>query len=81
MRRQIVIMGSGETSPTMVTPHQQIMRDSGVGKRVVLDTPFGFQENANELTNRLKEYFADSVGEQIDIVSRSEEHTSELQSH
>lgn len=62
-------MGSGETSPTMVTPHQRILRDSAAGKRVVLDTPFGFQENANELTIRLKEYFSDSVGEQVDIVS------------
>lgn len=61
-------MGSGETSPTMVTPHQRILRGVGEGKRVVLDTPFGFQENANELTKRLQEYFADSVGTQVDIV-------------
>lgn len=62
-------MGSGETSPTMVTPHQRIMRGTAAGGRIVLDTPFGFQENANELTNRLQEYFAQSVGEEIDIVS------------
>ena len=62
-------MGSGETSPTMVTPHQRILRGIGESKRVVLDTPFGFQENADELTKRLQDYFAESVGTQIDIVS------------
>lgn len=55
-------MGSGETSPTMVTPHQRILADVAAGGRIVLDTPFGFQENADELTVRLEEYFANSVG-------------------
>jgi hypothetical protein len=55
-------MGSGETSPTMVTPHQRILADVPAGGRIVLDTPFGFQENADELTVRLEEYFANSVG-------------------
>lgn len=62
-------MGSGETSPTMVTPHQRILKNTSTGGRVVLDTPFGFQENANELTTRLQEYFSQSVGHDIDIVS------------
>lgn len=67
--RQIVVMGSGETSPTMVTPHQRILKAVGPGSRIVLDTPFGFQENANELTIRLQDYFADSVGEKITIAT------------
>ena len=62
-------MGSGETSPTMVTPHQRILKACGPGSHIVLDTPFGFQENANELTIRLQEYFADSVGQKIDIAT------------
>ncbi|CAB4335378.1 MAG: hypothetical protein F2839_02775 [Actinobacteria bacterium] len=60
--RQIVIMGSGETSPTMVTPHQTIINGLQGKKRLLLDTPFGFQENADILTDRLCEYFAQSVG-------------------
>lgn len=57
-------MGSGETSPTMVTPHQQIwQRTAGSpGSANFLDTPFGFQENVGELTNRISDYFEKSVG-------------------
>ena len=70
MARQIVFMGSGETSPTMVTPHQNIQKslDSKAQSRVVLDTPFGFQENADDLTTRLVDYFANSVGVEITSV-------------
>lgn len=53
----------------MVTPHQRILKNTSSGGRVVLDTPFGFQENANELTTRLQEYFSQSVGHDIDIAS------------
>lgn len=64
MSRQIVIMGSGETSPTMVTPHQQIWSATDTSEEYAffLDTPFGFQENADELTSRISDYFAKSVG-------------------
>lgn len=59
-------MGSGETSPTMVTPHQRIVAAIGDEDApfVLLDTPFGFQENADELVLRLTEYFSKSVGVQ-----------------
>ena len=62
-------MGSGETSPTMVTPHQRILADVPATGRIVLDTPFGFQENADELTTRLEDYFANSVGTSTTAVS------------
>ena len=48
-------MGSGETSPTMVTPHQKILASLGKLnqlKLTILDTPFGFQENADDLTEK-----------------------------
>lgn len=60
-------MGSGETSPTMVTPHQRVLAECP-GERVVLDTPFGFQENADILTERLVDYFRDSVGTRVSPV-------------
>ena len=64
MSRQIVIMGSGETSPTMVSPHQKIWSQSQANSKSAffLDTPFGFQENVEELTGRISEYFSNSVG-------------------
>ena len=54
-------MGSGETSPTMVTPHQKILKNLN-GKKFILDTPYGFQENANELTEKIRSYFEVNVG-------------------
>ena len=56
-------MGSGETAPTMVTPHREIVARLGEEhpRAVLLDTPYGFQENASEITQRAIEYFAHRV--------------------
>ena len=64
-------MGSGETSPTMVTPHQKILANvpSGSSASVFLDTPFGFQENADDLSARIADYFKSSVGRDIQLIS------------
>ncbi len=55
-------MGSGETAPTMVTTHRRLtsLLPSPV-KAVVLDTPYGFQENAPELAAKAVEYFHTSI--------------------
>lgn len=64
-------MGSGETSPTMVKTHRQLLARLGQPPvpAVLLDTPFGFQENASELSRRAVEYFAESVGAPIEVAS------------
>jgi len=61
--RILAIMGSGETAPTMVTPHREIVARLGEPKprAVLLDTPYGFQENASEITQRAVEYFGHRV--------------------
>ena len=65
-----VVMGSGETTPTMVTPHQQVFaRLPDAPEAVLLDTPYGFQENADELSARTQDYFATNVGTPVDVVS------------
>jgi hypothetical protein len=69
MVRLLVLMGSGETTPTMVTPHQRILAAVGDGPRVLLDTPYGFQENADELSARTVEYFATNVGHDVGVVT------------
>ncbi len=77
MARAIVVMGSGETSPTMVTPHQRMISDLKTTKEPVLsilDTPFGFQENADVLTSKLSEYFELSVGESVGVISLPNTH-------
>ncbi|HMA45742.1 MAG TPA: hypothetical protein VKP11_00800, partial [Frankiaceae bacterium] len=67
----LVVMGSGETSPTMVGIHREVFAalDRVGGPAVLLDTPFGFQENADELTARTLRYFADSVGRPVEVAS------------
>jgi hypothetical protein len=68
MTRLLTIMGSGETAPTMVKVHRDLLARLGPSARaVVLDTPYGFQENARELAARAVEYFASSVGHPIEI--------------
>lgn len=60
--RILTIMGSGETAPTMVTTHRRLTSLLPAPVRaVVLDTPYGFQENAPELAARAVEYFRTSV--------------------
>jgi cyanophycinase-like exopeptidase len=61
--RILAIMGSGETAPTMVTPHREIVARLAEPKprAVLLDTPYGFQENASEITQRAVEYFGHRV--------------------
>lgn len=66
--RLLVIMGSGETSPTMVKTHRALFDHVGE-PAVLLDTPFGFQENADDIAARAVAYFADSVGRRIEVAS------------
>ena len=69
--RLLCIMGSGETTPTMVSVHADLL--SRLGPRpvpaVLLDTPFGFQENAADISERTVAYFRDRVGFPISVAS------------
>jgi cyanophycinase-like exopeptidase len=66
---QIVLMGSGETAPAMVKVHRAVLDESGPGTALMLDTPYGFQVNADDLTQRTQRYFAESVGHPVEAVS------------
>jgi cyanophycinase-like exopeptidase len=65
----LVIMGSGETAPTMVKPHREILTRTDGRPAVLIDTPYGFQENADDISSRAVGYFAASVGHRIEVVS------------
>jgi hypothetical protein len=69
--RLLTIMGSGETSPTMVKVHRHLLeRLAKPGVRaVMLDTPFGFQENADELCAKAVGYFAESLSIRLEVAS------------
>ncbi|MBO0731194.1 MAG: hypothetical protein J2P57_18200, partial [Acidimicrobiaceae bacterium] len=67
--RLLVLMGSGETAPTMVKPHREIFDRLGPPPipAVILDTPYGFQENAADISARAVDYFAQSVGRAVEV--------------
>jgi len=66
-------MGSGETAPTMAKVHRALFErfEAGVAPvpAAILDTPYGFQENADELSGRTLEFFATSVGRPVAVAS------------
>ena len=71
MVRVLAIMGSGETSPTMVTVHRELVSRLGLAspQAMVLATPYAFQENAADVSARTQRYFADSVGLQVRVAA------------
>jgi cyanophycinase-like exopeptidase len=64
-------MGSGETSPTMIKTHRALFERLGPDPvpAVLLDTPVGFQENADIISTKAVEYFRESVGREIGVAS------------
>lgn len=69
MTRILAIMGSGETAPTMVKPHRRIFDALAPDPfpAVLVDTPYGFQANADDISARAVEYFAASVGRRVEV--------------
>jgi cyanophycinase-like exopeptidase len=69
--RILAIIGSGETSPTMVTVHRELVSRLGVDhpQAIVLATPYAFQENVADVSARAQRYFADSVGLRVRIAA------------
>jgi cyanophycinase-like exopeptidase len=72
--RILAIMGSGETSPTMVTVHKALVDRLGGTHpdAILLDTPYAFQENAADISSRAVSYFATSVGLDVAVVASSD---------
>ena len=68
-------MGSGETAPTMVSTHRRLAGSLASGPATVrrevtatlIDTPYGFQENASELADRAVKYFSDSIDVDLQV--------------
>lgn len=62
---RLVVMGSGETAPSMVEVHRATLRAAGDGPSLLLDTPYGFQENADDITAKALAYFRSSAGRTV----------------
>ncbi|MBV8526958.1 MAG: hypothetical protein JOZ75_01440 [Candidatus Dormibacteraeota bacterium] len=76
--RLLCIMGSGETAPTMTSVHASLLDRLGPPPvaAVLLDTPFGFQENADDIAARAVHYFAHNVGYPIEVATFRERATA-----
>ena len=67
---RIVLMGSGELTSTMVEVHKEILSSLGkTSKAVFLDTPAGFQLNADLLSKKASEYFQTRIRHPLKIAS------------
>lgn len=69
--RLLAIMGSGETAPTMATVHRLLLERFGPppAEGVLLDTPYGFQENADEISRRALAYFGRHVSNPFQVAT------------
>ena len=69
--RILAIMGSGETAPAMAKVHRTLLERLGdpAAPATLIDTPYGFQENADELSARIVAYFAESVGHGLTVAT------------
>ena len=66
----IAILGSGETSPNLVSVHREmISRLQKITNPLIINSPFGFQENADILSDKLKEFFKSSLNLDTNILS------------
>jgi peptidase E len=69
-RGMIAIMGSGETTDSMVRVHRSLIESlSPPVEAVFIDTPAGFQMNADDLFDKAREYFQKRLRQPLKRVS------------
>jgi len=80
-RGTIAIMGSGETTDSMVRVHRNLLEKlSPPVKAVFIDTPAGFQMNADDLYGKAREYFQKRLQQPLERVSfKSSRHISDYE--
>ncbi len=69
MSGRLILMGSGEMAPGLVATHRAGLEAASTDEVLILDTPFGFQENADQLTQRIVEFFETSLRARPDVAS------------
>jgi hypothetical protein len=67
----LAIFGSGETAPHMANVHRAVLRRLGTGplSTAIVDTPYGFQPNADAITAAAAEYFANRLRLRVSVAS------------
>lgn len=61
MRGVIALLGSGETAPGMTKVHRQLLARHADVRAVNLESPYGFQANVAQVTEKLVDYFDRSL--------------------
>lgn len=69
MTGRIIVMGSGEVAPALVATHRAGIQRAGADRVTILDTPFGFQENVDQLTAKLVDFFRTSLQIDVEVAS------------
>jgi hypothetical protein len=78
--RILAIIGSGETAPPLVGLHRELLARlraespaplaaRAIVRAVLIDTPYGFQDNADDISAKTVEYFSRTVGNPIEIAA------------
>ena len=66
----IAILGSGETSPNLIGVHRELLADlKNSSNAYMIDSPFGFQENAEQLIEKIQEFYKVSLNIDINLAS------------
>jgi hypothetical protein len=55
-------MGSGEIAPSMTKVHRQLLGRLNDVRAISMDTPYGFQANVPQMTEKIIDYFSTSLG-------------------
>lgn len=78
---KLVLMGSGETAPSLVGVHRGLLEHLRSPRCCWLDTPYGFQENADILSQKTVEFFHQALGQRLHVAQfrRSEQPEVETQ--
>lgn len=78
----IALMGSGELTATMVEVHKSLMRQHGRSPQAVfLDTPAGFQLNADHIAQKAMAYFNDRVQHPLQVASFKSANLDDTSAH
>ncbi|CAN5292371.1 hypothetical protein BH18ACT5_BH18ACT5_01200 [soil metagenome] len=65
----VVIIGSGELGPSMKSTYRHLLEHVNATEITILDSTYGFQENADHLTERIEQHFRDAFSVDTKVAS------------
>ena len=66
----LAILGSGETSPNLISVHRELLTELDDSSGIfMIDSPFGFQENADQLVEKIIDFYKVSLNVEMKLAS------------